>query len=212
MTMEILADPSIPEPGRQVPLQQQLIERSASRPMDPQVQQDFVRMQQRGQAHHNAQLLATRQQVVLTNPPKPNRTRNSRSNSGRRGGRGRGNRNRRNAAQRSHVAPPLDTRMDTVEETARNNQATVNAWNNSHRPDGTEAAYAPKEAEYYDFCIAVFGSQLCRQNQVNCITALPPAGMTALYTVTPAKCLAFCFYQGHRDKRPSNQEASFDII
>jgi hypothetical protein len=213
MTMEILADPSIPEPGRQVPLQQQLIERSASRPMDPQVQQDFVRMQQRGRAHHNAQLLATRQQVVLTNPPEPNRTRNSRSNSGRRGGRGRGNRNRRNAAPRSHshVAPPLDTRMDTVEETARNNQATVNAWNNSHRPDGTEAAYAPKEIEYFDFCRAVYGPQLFRRHGVNEITALPPEGSAALYTVTPEKCLAFCFYQGHREKRPSNQEARFDV-
>jgi hypothetical protein len=57
--MEILVDSSIPEPSRQVPLQQQLIERSASRPVDPLLQQRFDDMQQQGQAQHNAQLSAT---------------------------------------------------------------------------------------------------------------------------------------------------------
>jgi hypothetical protein len=36
--MEILVDSSIPEPSRQVPLQQQLIERAASQPIDPRFQ------------------------------------------------------------------------------------------------------------------------------------------------------------------------------
>jgi hypothetical protein len=101
--------------------------------------------------------------------------------------------------------------MPTLEETALSNQATVNAWNNSNRPDGTEAAYGPKEAEYYDFCSAVYGPQLCCQYGVNCTSALPPAGATALYTVTPQKCLAFCFYQGHRDLRPTSNRTRFDI-
>jgi hypothetical protein len=101
--------------------------------------------------------------------------------------------------------------MPTVEETALNNQATVNAWNNSNRPDGTEAAYKPKETEYYDFCSAVHGPTLCRQYGVASTTALPPAAVTAIYTVTPPKCLAFCFYQAHREQRPSNQEARFVI-
>jgi hypothetical protein len=128
--MEILADSSIPEPSRQVPLQQQLIERSASRPVDPLLQHRFYDMQQQGQAQHNAQLSAARK---------------------------------------------------------------------------------PKEAEYYDFCNAVYGPQLCRQSGVNSITELPPAYGTVLYTVTPQKCLAFCFYQGHRDRRPASREARFDI-
>jgi hypothetical protein len=65
-----------------------------------------------------------------------------------------------------------------VEETALNNQATVNAWYNSHRPDGTEEAYKPKEAEYYAFCSAVHEPQLCRQFGVDFNTALPHAGVT----------------------------------
>jgi hypothetical protein len=226
--MEILADSSIPEPSRQVPLQQRLIERAASRPMDPVLRQNFDNMQDRGQAQHNAQLTAVRQQQVqasITGPAhqqpvqrsvqrsitNQDRSRNSRGNSvrGRGSGGGRGSRGRRNDATPSHSAPP--PYMPTLAETALNNQAAVNAWNNSNRPDGTDAAYAPKEAEYYDFCIAVYGPELCRFHTVNCITALPPAGATVLYTVTPQKCLAFCFYQAHRDKRTSSQAAMFDI-
>jgi hypothetical protein len=91
--MEILADSSIPEPSRQVPLQQRLIERAASRPMDPVLRQNFDNMQDRGQAQHNAQLTAVRQQQVqasITGPAhqqpvqgsitNQDRSRNSRGN------------------------------------------------------------------------------------------------------------------------------------
>jgi hypothetical protein len=62
--MELLTDFSIPEPSQQVPLQQQLIERSSSRPIDPLLQQGFHNIEQRGQARYNASLLAGREQQL----------------------------------------------------------------------------------------------------------------------------------------------------
>jgi hypothetical protein len=212
--MELLNDASIPEPTQEVPLVQQQLLRASSRPTDPVLQQHFDNVEQQGQAQRNALLLAARQQEVgalITNPTNQNRNRNNRGDSRQRRRGGRGSRNGRSGATSSQGAPPLH--VPTVEETALNNQATVNAWNNSHRPDGTEAAYQPKEAEYYDFCNAVYGPQLHSQHQVVNTRELPspsPA-MLALYTVTGPKCLAFCFYQAHRDKRPSNEAAKFDV-
>jgi hypothetical protein len=140
--MELLTDFSIPEPSQQVPLQQQLIERSSSRPIDPLLQQGFHNIEQRGQARYNASRLAGREQqlqALITYPTNQIRNRNSRGNSVRRSGRGQGSSNRRSGATSSLGAPPLH--MPTVEETALNNQTTVNTWNNSHRPAGTVAAY-----------------------------------------------------------------------
>jgi hypothetical protein len=141
--MELLTDFSIPEPSQQVPLQQQLIERASSRLIDPVLQQGFRNIEhQRGQAQYNAARLGAREQqlqALITIPTNQNRSRNSRGNSGQRRGRGRGSHNRRSGATSSLGAPPLH--MPTVEETALNNQTTVNTWNNSHRPAGTVAAY-----------------------------------------------------------------------
>jgi hypothetical protein len=91
--MELLADFSIPEPSQQVPLQQQLIERASSRPIDPVLHQGFRNIEQRGQAQYNAARLGAREQqlqALITIPTNQNRSRNSRGNSGQRRGRGQG--------------------------------------------------------------------------------------------------------------------------
>ena len=132
------------------------------------------------------------------------------SGHGRRGSRSQRNRRAsRRTSQQSMAAPfvtPVLPLAAQQEQQVLNLQEGVRAQLRDLRGDGTDAAYTPKETEYYDFCEKVYGTALLEEHRVSTIQQLPPQVRSTLYTVTPNKAYAFVHFHAYRKKRKGGRQ------
>ena len=79
-------------------------------------------------------------------------------------------------------------------------------WEEANQPDGTQAAYSPKELEWNSYCMLVHGPVLLQRHNVGTIEELPPSERNTLFQVDPHKLYDFLWYQAHRKKYKSRKE------
>lgn len=109
-------------------------------------------------------------------------------------------RNRHRRGSRPQFVAPVLPVGAQVGQHLRDLQEGIRAQLQETGATGTEAAYGPKEKEFYLFCEKVYGTPLLAEHGKSRIQDLPPAILHSLYTVSPEKAYAFIHFQGHRKK------------
>ena len=99
-------------------------------------------------------------------------------------------------------APTVGEGLPDEAHRARASQQGVREWDQDNRADGTDAAYGPKEREWYQYCDSIIVRQELHTHQKTNKRDLPQNVTTQIYTVTPDKLYNFIFYHAHRAQRP----------
>ena len=115
------------------------------------------------------------------------------------------------AQARNHAANTVMSPGTSLEIGMAQRRQQLIEWEDANQPDGTQAAYSPKELEWNAYCMLVHGPVLLQRNNVRTIEELPPSERTTLFQVDPNKLYDFLWYQAHRKKYKARKPDSVNF-